>query len=114
MLSLMFAIMACVSSPSVACADVTIGAETLHGWTVNEAVSTWSPQDMTNDIGENTGVKVEQIEPDNSQSDSNPAQIIEAITSAAPVGEHHHFHGNPVDRWRRIPDDVHRTMRDID
>ena len=84
-LSLMFAIMTCVLSPSVACADVTIGDETLHGWTVNEAVTTWSPQDMTNAIGENTGVKVESLEPDNGQSDSNPTQIIESIASAAPL-----------------------------
>lgn len=84
LISLMFAIMTCVLSPSVARADVTIGDDTLYGWTVNEAVETWSPQDMTNQIGDNTGVKVNEVD---LQSDSGTLQLVEAIRNTAPLAE---------------------------
>lgn len=84
LISLMFAIMIGVLSPSVARADVTIGDDTLYGWTVNEAVETWSPQDMTNQIGDNTGVKVNEVD---TKSDSGPLQLVETIRNTTPLAE---------------------------
>ena len=97
MLALLLALLAMFTlSPSVAFADVTVGGETLHGWTASEMAQTnvnvsrstsseWTPDSMADTIASNTGVNAVAPETNSSNSSSSSSQeeLMVRVTAAA-------------------------------
>ena len=97
-LTLLVAILAIFAlSPSVAFADVTVGGETLHGWTTSEMAqadvnvnrstsSEWTPDSMADVIASDTGINAvapETSSSSSSSSSSNQEELMIRVTADA-------------------------------